>query len=109
MATKKTFTEDLNNPALAFLSGEEAKKTVKASKFKTVAQEDRLKEYMKELKEMGIELKRASKDRRVQLVMTEDLYNAAKAKIENEIDPITGKRLSFNQYITNLVQADLNT
>lgn len=103
---KKTFTEDLNNPALSFLSDPEEKKPAAAEVDPEADEQlNRLKAYAEQL---GYTMKQAGKTRRCQIVMTEALYNAARERIAGEIDPITNRPLSFNQYISNLVSADVN-
>ena len=140
MATKKTFTEDLNNPALAFLNVEKPKeeepKKIKANVVETTTEESRkFKEEYTEAKAtednltkekliqavkdglISIDefverypLKREAKTKRVQLVMRESLFNAAKEKIDkyNE-DKEKKEKLSFNQYINDLIENDLKT
>lgn len=109
MATKKkTFTEDLNNPALGFLSDPEKTEPAKAEINRELTEEqlNRLKEYAERI---GFKLKPEGKTRRVQIVMTDSLFEAAKNKIEGVINPITGRQLSFNQYVSNLIQADIDS
>lgn len=104
---KKTFAEDLNNPALSFLSDPEETEPAKveADPEATDEQLNRLKAYAEQL---GYTMKQAGKTRRCQIVMTEALYNAARERIAGEIDPITNRPLSFNQYVSNLISADVN-
>ena len=99
-AKKKTFTADietLNNPADGFFSKATAPEA-------TDDQLNRLKAYAEQL---GYTMKQAGKTRRCQIVMTEELYAAARERIAGEIDPITNRPLSFNQYVSNLIAADV--
>lgn len=106
MATKKDFSKDLTNPALSFISDPEE---VKEAKKKTPKEtHDRLEGYIDELKKAGYKILPAeNRTKRVQLVTTESLFAAAKAKIEGKTDPLTGRPLSFNSYINNLISEDL--
>lgn len=103
-AKKKSFTEDINNPVLGFLDEPE----ISINKEITEETKRRFEKYLKEMEQAGYQLKKAGKTHRVQLVMTESLYEKARKRIEGETDPITKRPLSFNQYISNLIQADVD-
>ena len=110
MAGKKTFTEDLSNPALAFISGDKEpakKKTAEAGK--KVIPKAKVKECKEVLEQAGYKvIMEEKKTVRVQLVMKESLFDAAKKHIQGQIDPFTKRQVSFNQYISDLIQADVN-
>lgn len=107
-AKKKSFAEDINNPVLGFLDEPEMKVNISVKKEITEEQRKRFEKYLKEMEQAGYQLKKAGKTHRVQLVMTESLYEKARKRIEGETDPITKRPLSFNQYISNLIQADVD-
>lgn len=102
-AKKKTFADDLkNNPALSFIGS--AKEKTKAILPDEVPDEATLKRYAEAL---GLHIKPEPKKRRVQLVLQESLYTAAKEKIAEIIDPETKKPLSFNEYVSELIRQDI--
>ena len=110
MAGKKSFAADLSNPALAFISGEKepAKKKAAETEQKAIP-EAVVKEYIEVLKQAGYQVKPEEKKTvRVQLVMKQSLFKAAKDHIKDRMDPVTERRLSFNQYVSDLIQADVN-
>lgn len=106
-AKKKSFAEDINNPALAFLSDPDEEDPVKREDLPN-ENKSRLEMYAAELEKAGYKLKQAGKTHRVQLVMTEELYEKARERIKGEIDPVTKRALSFNQYVSNLISADVD-
>ena len=110
MATKKKdFTEALNNPALSFISGSDpeapAIKPEQDKKPETREEAfERLKKYAEELGLNSAKISEAPKTHRVQIVTTEDLFTSARSFISGKIDPKTGRQLSMNEWINQLMQ-----
>lgn len=108
MARKKGFTDDLNNPALGFISGTdpEAQQAEPATREEAL---ERLKAYAEQL---GLSddyrIDRAKRTHRVQLILTETLFSEIREFLKGKTDPRTGRALSMNEWANQVLQAAID-